>query len=214
MDSVLPVPAGPAFDTSGSGRRRRDRVARVASMAYKTLIWTGRRAAHHERQRLRRRHINTIGERCNHEARPVPEVLIIIRHDRVTYSYLRPFTTETRLGIPGRISEMGISGREAHHARRRRRFSIFMLELGLPLELRGVAHFFSDQLLDDVAAVRVHRNTNHDARAVLAVEVATRQPNQVRQVVDLQLIIFDHAVRVALLHLHEGVFHALDVVDR
>ena len=110
----------------------------------KTLIRTGRRAAHHQRERLRRRHVDAVRERCNHEARTVAEVLIIIGHDRITYSYLRPFTTETRLGIPGRISEMGISGREAHHARRRRRLPIFVLELGLPLELRRVAHFLSD----------------------------------------------------------------------
>ena len=102
---------------------------------------TGRRAAHHQRERLRRGHVDAVRQRRDDEARTVPEVLIIIRHDRITYSYLRPFTTETRLGIPGRISEVRVARREAHHARRRRRLPIFVLELGLPLELRGVAHF-------------------------------------------------------------------------
>ena len=137
--------------------------------SHRTLICTSRGAAHHQRERLRRRHVDAVRERCDDEARTVPEVLIIIRHDRVADRDLRPFATETRLGIPGRVSEVRIPGREAHHARRRRRLPIFVLELGLPLELRGVAHFFSYELLDDVAAVTVHRNTNHDARAVLSI---------------------------------------------
>ena len=108
----------------------------------KTLIWTSGSAAHHQRQRLRRRHVDAVRERCYDQARPVAEVLIIIRHDRVADRDLGSFTTETRLGIPGRISEVRVARREAHHARRRRRLPIFMLELGLPLELRRVAHFF------------------------------------------------------------------------
>ena len=82
---------------------------------------------------------------------------------------------------------MRIPRGKAHHARRRRRLAVLVFQLRLPLKFGRVAHFLPDQLLDDVATVRVHRNTHHDARAVLSIEVAARQVATVTAIVPLAL---------------------------
>ena len=70
----------------------------------KTLIGTGRRAAHHEREGLGGRDVDAIREWCDDQPRSITKIFVVVGHDGITNSYFCSLASQASLRISGRVA--------------------------------------------------------------------------------------------------------------
>ena len=165
-------------DVDGLAERGRQVLGRLGLAGARGA---GGRAAEVEVRRLRGGDVDAVGERRDHEAARVAEVL-----ERV---------------LEGRVADVGpdvVLRRVAALLEAR-------LELADPLEAVLRVELVLDHRDDDVARVRLHRDQVHRLAAVVLLEAAVlHEHDQVVHHLDLVLVVVLHRLALAEAHLVEG----------